>query len=301
MADAVKHSLRPLDILRILQTNLLPRISRSAVLYPHNQNSVPLAVALALRTDCELVELPSRATHVAVDVVRNSDQLHGLSERYPGRALLILADMVSNPALWHSIVPSFPWNPAPEPEECVRGLLESIGEDPDRGGLRETPARVIKGWREWSSGYKVDPAALFKTFDDGADGFDQMVIVHNVPVVSKCEHHLADIQGIAHVGYIPDGKIVGLSKLARVVDAFARRLQVQERMTVQIADTILQHLKPKGVGVLIRAGHACMSSRGVKIHGSVTTTSAMRGVFLDKPEAKLEFLQLCRDAEARHD
>lgn len=183
------------------------------------------------------------------------------------------------------------------PENLIRMLLMVIGEDPDREGLRETPERVIRAWREWGIGYQTNPSEILKTFEDGAHGMDEMVIVHNVPFVSVCEHHLATISGIAHVGYIPDGKIVGLSKLARLVDCFARRLQVQERATVQIADTLVQHLKPIGVGVLVRASHGCMETRGVKIHGSVTTTSAMRGALLEKPQARMEFLHLCKMAE----
>lgn len=182
-------------------------------------------------------------------------------------------------------------------EDMVRQLLKYIGEDPDREGLQETPKRFLKAWKEWATGYTVDPASVFKVFEDGAKGCDEMVIVHNIPVVSKCEHHLADIIGVAHVGYIPDGKIVGLSKLARITEVFARRLQVQERLTVQIADTLAAHLQPKGVGVLIRASHACMSTRGVKIHGSLTTTSAMRGFLLTESAARKEFLDLCDMAE----
>lgn len=181
--------------------------------------------------------------------------------------------------------------------DIVTRLFQFIGEDPDRGGLKETPARFLKAWKEWASGYALDPKDVLKTFEDGANGYDELVIVHNIPVISKCEHHLADIVGHAHVGYIPDGKIVGLSKLARVVDLFSRRLQVQERLVVQIADCINEHLKPKGVGVVIRASHACMSSRGVKIHGSTTTTSAVRGALFNKPEARKEFFDLCKMAE----
>lgn len=183
-------------------------------------------------------------------------------------------------------------------KDIVRALLLHIGEDPDREGLRDTPARVIRAWEEWASGYAERPEDVLRTFEDGAANFDELVIVHNVPVISKCEHHLADIIGIAHVGYIPYGRIVGLSKLARVTELFARRLQVQERLTVQIADALVEHLQPRGVGVLIRASHACMSTRGVKIHGSVTTTSAMRLALLDKPEARKEFMDLCAMAES---
>lgn len=184
------------------------------------------------------------------------------------------------------------------PEEAVEVLLDFIGDDPNREGLEETPARVVRAWKEWASGYHgPQPEDILKTFEDGAENVDEMVIVHNIRVQSKCEHHLADIVGIAHVGYIPNGKIVGLSKIPRLVNCFARRLQVQERMTNQIADAIEKHLSPVGVGVVIRAEHACMSSRGVNMPGSVTTTSAMRGALMHKPEARAEFLALCRGAE----
>lgn len=193
----------------------------------------------------------------------------------------------------------FPWETDVRTpgEDIIVRLLQFIGEDPSREGLRETPSRVIRAWKEWGAGYKMDPAAILKTFEDGAGSYDQMVIVNNIPVVSKCEHHLADITGIAHIGYIPNGRVVGLSKLPRIVEVFARRLQVQERLTVQVADALHEHLKPLGVGVLVRAAHACMSSRGVRIHGSVTTTSALRGALLEKPEARQEFMNLCQMAE----
>lgn len=185
-----------------------------------------------------------------------------------------------------------------EAEAAVTTLLEYLGENPNREGLRDTPARVVKAWGEWASGYRVDPATVLRTFKDGAASVDEMVVVHNIPIVSKCEHHLADIIGTAHVGYLPRGRIVGLSKIPRLVEVFARRLQVQERMTGQIADALMRNLKPFGAGVLIRAAHHCMSTRGVRVHGSVTTTSAMRGAFLKRESTRAEFLNLCRDAEA---
>lgn len=183
--------------------------------------------------------------------------------------------------------------------QIIRDLLILIGEDPDREGLRETPARVMKAWAERTSGYRIDPASILKCFTEGAADVNELVIVHNIPVISVCEHHLADIIGIAHVGYIPSERIVGLSKLARLVDIFARRLTVQEIMTTQIADALMDHLQPLGVGVLVRASHACMSTRGVRIHGSVTTTSAMRGAMLTKGKARKEFLKLCSMAEGK--
>lgn len=182
-------------------------------------------------------------------------------------------------------------------ENIIRDLLMIIGDDPNREGLQETPTRVVKAWKEWASGYGQDPKEILKSFEDGAKGVDELVIVHNIPVISKCEHHLADVVGIAHVGYIPSKRIVGLSKLARLVDCFARRLQVQERLTNQVADALDEFLEPIGVGVLIRASHGCMSTRGIKIHGSTTTTSALRGALKKEPSARAEFLQLCQMAE----
>jgi GTP cyclohydrolase I len=184
-----------------------------------------------------------------------------------------------------------------EGEGIIRALLTAIGENPDREGLRETPARVLKAWTEWSEGYRIDPADILKVFEDGAENVDEMVIVHGIPIVSKCEHHLADIVGVAHIGYIPNGRIVGLSKLARLAEVFSRRLQVQERLTNQIADALDENLRPLGVGVLVRAAHHCMSTRGVRIHGAATTTSAMRGALRLDPAARAEFLSLCAQAE----
>lgn len=178
-------------------------------------------------------------------------------------------------------------------EGLIRGLLRMVGEDPDREGLQETPARVIKAWKHWCQGYDQDPAAILKTFEDGAEGADEMVIVRDIQLYSHCEHHMAPFYGKAHVAYIPNKRIVGLSKLARVVDVFAHRLQVQERLTNQVADSLVEHLQPLGVGVIVEATHFCMCSRGVNKQGSTTVTSALRGAMKEKPEARAEFLRLC--------
>ncbi len=178
-------------------------------------------------------------------------------------------------------------------ETAVRSILWSIGEDPDREGLRETPARVAKAWQEWTAGYGIeDPRDLLKVFDEGDD--DQMVMVGQVEFYSYCEHHMAPFFGHATVAYIPrDRMVVGLSKIARVVDAYAQRLQVQERLTAQIADCIFQSdMEPLGVGVILRAKHFCMCSRGVHKQGSFTTTSSLRGCFKDKAETRSEFMLL---------
>lgn len=178
-------------------------------------------------------------------------------------------------------------------QEVIYDLLaEVIGQDPRREGLQETPARVVKAWGQWTSGYNVDIAKLLKTFEDGAENYDEMVMVKDIPIYSKCEHHLADIFGTATIAYIPDGRVVGLSKLSRVADAFARRLQVQERLTTQIADAINEHLQPKAVGVIVKARHMCMESRGICQQGHHTVTSALRGVFKTDPTVRAEFLRL---------
>lgn len=161
-----------------------------------------------------------------------------------------------------------------------------------REGLTDTPSRVAKAWEHWAKGYSEDPAEILKVFEDGAEGYDEMVAVVNIPVYSKCEHHLADIFGSATVAYIPNGRVVGLSKLSRLVDCYARRLQVQERLTVQIADALYEHLNPLGVGVQISARHMCMESRGICQQGHHTVTTALRGAIKDEPQTRAEFLQL---------
>lgn len=177
-------------------------------------------------------------------------------------------------------------------EEAVKHLLAFVGEDVCRGGLVETPARVAKAWASWCSGYGQDPAEVLKVFEDGADGYDEMIVVKDIPFYSKCEHHLADIFGTATIGYVPNGKIVGLSKLNRLLDVFARRLQVQERCTIQVVEAMMEHLRPRGAGVVIKARHMCMESRGVRQQGHVTVSCALRGVFKDQAATRAEFLAL---------
>lgn len=175
---------------------------------------------------------------------------------------------------------------------AVSLMLDYLDPDPSRQGIEETPARVAKAWKFWCSGYDQNPADILKVFEDGAEGVNEMVLVKDIPLYSHCEHHMAAIFGTASVGYIPNGKIVGLSKISRLVDCFARRLQVQERLTTQIADAMVEHLDPVGVGVVIKARHMCMESRGICQQGHHTITSAMRGVMLTEGRARAEFLQL---------
>lgn len=176
-------------------------------------------------------------------------------------------------------------------------LLHSLGEDLHREGLKETPARVAKAWAKWTEGYNQDPSDIIKTFEE-AD-YDEMVMVKDIPFYSKCEHHLADIFGEVTIAYIPQGRVLGLSKLSRIVNVFARRLQVQERMTVQIANALqASELRPQGVGVLVRARHMCMESRGICQQGHHTVTSALRGA-IAAGEPRSEFLRLSGDNQSR--
>lgn len=178
-------------------------------------------------------------------------------------------------------------------DEFVR-VLEGPSDisQPLREGLKDTPERMAKAWAFWTGGYNVDIEKLLKTFEDGAERYDEMVMVKDIPIYSKCEHHLADIFGTATIAYIPNGRVVGLSKLSRVADAFARRLQVQERLTTQIADALDQHLNPFGVGVIVKARHMCMESRGICQQGHHTITSALRGNIKTDPTVRAEFLRL---------
>lgn len=161
-----------------------------------------------------------------------------------------------------------------------------------RPGLAETPERWCKAMRFWLSGYAEKPDTILKQFADGAEGYHDMVFQKDIPFYSMCEHHLATFFGVAHVAYIPNGKIVGLSKLARLVDVYARRLQVQERLGTQIADALVEHLNPVGVGVVLQARHMCMESRGVQKTGTITMTSSLRGAIRDEPDCRAEFMSL---------
>ena len=179
-----------------------------------------------------------------------------------------------------------------EAEEAVRTLICWTGDNPDREGLIETPKRVVKAYEEFFEGYDMDPEeVLQKTFEE-VQGYDDAVIVRNIRVESHCEHHIVPIIGVAHVGYIPNNRVVGISKLARVIEIFGKRLQTQETMTAQIADTIQKVLEPKGVAVVVDASHQCMTTRGIHKTESSTITSRMLGAFRDNPETRSEFMNL---------
>ena len=177
-------------------------------------------------------------------------------------------------------------------QEAVRTLLRWAGDDPDREGLLDTPARVARAWKEYARGYGEDPARhLSRTFEE-VGGYDEIVLLKDIPFQSHCEHHMAPIIGKASIAYLPQDRVVGISKLARVLHGFARRLQVQERLTAQVADCIWDHLHPLGVAVVIEASHACMTARGVNTPGVMMTTSRMMGVFREDERSRREVLAL---------
>jgi GTP cyclohydrolase I len=177
-------------------------------------------------------------------------------------------------------------------EKAFRTILKWIGEDPGRDGLRDTPRRLVRAYREYFCGYDEDPAQVMrKTFSE-VDGYDEMIVLRGVTFESHCEHHIAPIVGRVWVGYLPDRRVVGISKLARVVEIFSKRLQIQERLTAQIANTIEEELKPRGVAVVVKAAHHCMISRGVHKRGADLVTSRMLGAFRDQPATRAEFLAL---------
>ncbi len=180
-----------------------------------------------------------------------------------------------------------------EMQEAVRSLLAGLGEDPSREGLDKTPERVVKALRFLTSGYAQDPRALINEALFTVT-YDEMVVVKDIDVFSLCEHHLLPFYGKAHVAYIPNGQVVGLSKIPRLVDMFARRLQVQERLTVQIAEAIQEYIQPRGVGVIVEAMHFCMMMRGVEKQNSVAVTSCMLGAFRERQPTREEFLSLIR-------
>jgi len=181
-----------------------------------------------------------------------------------------------------------------EAEEAVRTLLRWACDDPTREGLRDTPARVVRSYEEFFAGYHIDPVALLERTFEETDGYDEMVLLRDIRVESYCEHHMVPIIGRAHIGYLPHHRVVGISKLARVVEAYSKRLQIQEKLTAQIANTLNEVLQPRGVAVVIEASHQCMSTRGVHKVGVSMVTSRMLGAFRDDPATRREFLAMIR-------
>ena len=183
---------------------------------------------------------------------------------------------------------------AEDAEAAVRTLIQWAGDDPDREGLHDTPARVARSYRELFAGYESDPREYLKRTFEEVGGYDELVVLKDIRLVSFCEHHMLPVIGRAHIGYLPTNRVVGISKLARVAQGFARRLQIQEKLTAEIAMAIQEILEPQGVGVVIEAEHSCMTLRGVNTPGATLTTSRLLGVIRDDPRTRQEFLRLAR-------
>lgn len=236
-----------------------------------------------------LVENPADANVFIDDIIDSGATKKRYEKNYPGVPFFALFNKNEFDS-W--IV--FPWEIGEEagPEENIRRLLEYIGEDPNREGLVETPRRILKAYDRLFGGYRQKAEDLMKVFIDGA--CNEMVILKNIRFYSTCEHHMLPFFGVAHVAYIPNGKVVGVSKLARLVDMYARRMQIQERIGTQVVDTLMKLLDAKGAACVIRAQHMCMTSRGVENQTAEMVTSALRGAFLENVQTRMEFMQMIK-------
>lgn len=268
-------------------------------IYPVPRGGIPVAYHLLQHfpNGC-IVDQAVDADVIVDDILDSGSTFDHYRRNFPGIPFFAMFDknweFPGNPWI------IFPWetnrNGEVETiESNITRIIEYVGENPSRGGLLETPKRVAKAWKEWCSGYEMKPADILKIFDDGGENYDQMIVVKDIPFYSHCEHHLAPFFGDVTIAYIPaEGRIVGLSKLSRIVDCFAKRLQVQERLTDQIADALMEHLNPLGVGVRIKARHLCMESRGICKQGHHTKTTSIRGVIKNDSKANSEFLEILR-------
>lgn len=260
------------------------------------QGGAPVAVMLAGMMSLPILDVPDANCLIVDDLVDSGSTLRRYNTcqhrdalyRKPHSPVDLAPDAITVDD-WIG----FPWErDNGEPTDAVVRLLQHIGEDVNREGLLDTPKRYVKALQEMTSGYQLDvPSILSTTFDEASD---QMVVLKDIEFASLCEHHLAPFRGTATIGYIPRDRVVGLSKLARLVDAYSRRLQVQERMTQQIADALWEHLNPEGVGVVVTAHHSCMGNRGVRKHQGMMSTSVMLGAMRDSDAARQEFLHLSK-------
>jgi GTP cyclohydrolase IA len=285
-----------ITILDAINNGLLPPTVK---IFPIPRGGIPAAYAIIAYGTAgilSIVERPADADIFIDDIIDSGETMRMYCDLFPGKPFFALVDKTDPARPFGSGWIVFPWeddgNKSEGIEANITRLLQYIGEDPKRGGLIDTPRRVAKAWQHWAGGYGANIKGILKTFEDGADSCDEMIVVKGIPFYTHCEHHMAPFFGTVTVAYVPNGRIVGLSKLSRVVDAFARRLQVQERLTNQIADALQEHLEPLGVGVVVTARHLCMESRGIQQQGSETITSALRGVMRTSGSARSEFLAL---------
>jgi GTP cyclohydrolase I len=274
----------------------------TARIYPVPRGGIHAAQAIlrAAPPNCRFTLVNSlHAADVIVDDIIDSGKTKARYQKIRDLPFVALVNKLTDPAskdTWYV----FPWEDFPDepkgesegPKDAVIRLLQFIGEDPKREGLQDTPKRVIKSYGELFGGYKLDPADAMTTFEDGA--CDEMVILKAVEFVSFCEHHMLPFIGQAHIAYVPNGKVIGVSKLARVLDIFARRLQIQERISKQVTAALMEHLQPKGAACVIESRHLCMVCRGVQKQHSVMVTSSLEGVFKTDPATRAEFMSMIR-------
>jgi GTP cyclohydrolase I len=243
----------------------------------------------------DLCEKPEDATVFVDDIVDKGNTRHRFNSLYGNKPFYALVDKTTPECDCQGSWVSFPWermNNEDAPTENIVRLLQYIGEDPTREGLKETPNRVIRSYETLFGGYKQDPKDVMKVFEDGA--CDEMVLLKGIPFTSCCEHHMLPFLGRAHIAYIPNGKVIGVSKLARILEIYARRLQIQERIGQQITQCLMEYLKPKGAACILEATHLCMACRGVQKQDSVMITSSLRGAFLDEAMTRSEFMSMIR-------
>ena len=254
-----------------------------------------LIVAGMLEKSCKISETPE-GSNVFVDDIIDSGRTAALYRQiYPTVPFYPLVDKLAGDADWGGLWVSFPWERMgreDSPSENVVRLLQYIGEDPNREGLKDTPNRVIKSYDTLFSGYKKNPKDVLKVFEDGS--CDEMVLLKNCEFSSTCEHHMLPFIGKAHIAYIPNGRVIGISKLARILEIFARRLQIQERIGQQITSCLDELMKPKGSACILEAQHMCMTCRGVEKQHSVMVTSSLTGVFRDDARTRSEFLSMVK-------
>lgn len=274
---------------------LTQKIATDLILYgiPRGGIYPALMVAGMLEKFCPLTEDPKIATVFIDDIVDTGKTMYRYKEEFPSIPFYSLVNTHAKNGDrkgWYV----FPWermgNEQEGPTENIVRLLEFIGEDPEREGLKETPQRVIRSYKTLFAGYEQDPQDVLKVFEDGA--CDEMVLLKNIEFTSCCEHHMLPFTGMAHIAYIPDGKIIGVSKLARILEIYSRRLQIQERIGEQITKCLMEHLQPKGAACVLEAKHLCMTCRGVQKQDSIMVTSSLKGVFIEKPETREEFMMM---------
>lgn len=289
MSEMLKNSEVMKMVVKMASDHDLPTGAR---IYGVPRGGVPVAYLLAPVLAGTVVDRPEDATIIVDDLIDSGATMTWYLDNYPDTPFVALLDKRNQE---HQTWYVFPWEGTVEgsAEDIPTRLLQYLGEDVSRDGLVDTPARFLKAWGELTAGYKVDPKSYLERSFSNEAGYDQMVILRDIEVCSVCEHHLLPFVGKAHVAYIPsaDGRVVGISKLARLVDGYARRLQIQERLTQEVAGALEECLNPKGVAVFIEAQHLCMRARGVRERDSVMVTSAIRGAFVNEP-ARLEFLLL---------